>query len=154
MSLPIPLGRTGTVDVVVIGAGHCGLAMSYYLSRLSIRHVVLERGVVANSWRNERWDSLRLLTPNWMSSLPGHEYAGSDPDGFMSMPEVADFVSAYAARIDAPIRTNTTVKRVRAGMFSTTSLRPEGQRTTSRSALSRSPNPKTTSNSLCERNEP
>ncbi|MEL7447587.1 MAG: NAD(P)-binding domain-containing protein [Pseudomonadota bacterium] len=114
MSLPNPCGQAGAVDVVVIGAGHCGLAVSFNLTSLGIAHVVLERGAVANSWRKERWDSLRLLTPNWMSSLPGQAYEGSDPDGFMTMPEVADFVAAYAARIDAPVRTNTTVTRVHA----------------------------------------
>jgi len=77
----------GTIDVVVIGAGHAGLATSYCLSERSIEHVVLERGEVANSWRKERWDSLTLLTPNWQSTLPGFRYSGDDPDGFMSMPE-------------------------------------------------------------------
>ena len=78
----------GTVDAVVIGAGHAGLAMSHCLTDRSIDHVVLERGEVANSWRNERWDSLRLLTPRWQSRLPGCRYNGSDPDGFMTMSEV------------------------------------------------------------------
>ena len=68
---------------VVIGAGHAGLAMSRCLAERSIDHVVLERGEVANSWRTERWDSLRLLTPNWQSRLPGYGYEGDDPDGFM-----------------------------------------------------------------------
>ena len=81
--------RTTTV---VIGAGHGGLAMSRCLSDRSIDHVVLERSEVANSWRTERWDSLRLLTPNWQCRLPGHAYEGDDPDGFMTMPEVVDFI--------------------------------------------------------------
>jgi putative flavoprotein involved in K+ transport len=66
---------------VVIGAGHAGLAASHFLRERSIDHVVLERGEVANSWRHERWDSLRLLTPNWQSRLPGLRYEGPDPDG-------------------------------------------------------------------------
>lgn len=70
----------GTTDVVVIGAGHAGLAASYCLNEQSIDHVVLERGEVANSWRNERWDSLKLLTPNWQTRLPGQYYDGDDPD--------------------------------------------------------------------------
>lgn len=102
------------VSTVIIGAGHAGLAMSRRLTERSIDHVVLERGEVANSWRNERWDSLRLLTPNWQSRLPGMSYQGDDPDGFMTMPEVADFISRYASRIDAPIRSGTTVMRVAA----------------------------------------
>jgi putative flavoprotein involved in K+ transport len=111
---PVSLAVRGAraVDVIVIGAGHSGLAMSQCLSRHGIDHVVLERGEIANSWRHERWDSLRLLTPNWQVNLPGHEYAGPDPDGFMAMREVIDFIDAYAARISAPVRTDTTVTRV------------------------------------------
>ena len=79
----------------------------------SIDHVVLERGEVANSWRRERWDSLRLLTPNWQSRLPGHNYDGADPDGFMTMAEVVEFVSRFAVVAAAPVRTHTTVTSVR-----------------------------------------
>lgn len=99
---------------VVIGAGHAGLAMSHRLTERSIDHVVLERGEVANSWRTERWDSLRLLTPNWQSRLPGMRYDGNDPDGYMTMPEVAGFITDYATVIDAPIQTSTLVTRLSA----------------------------------------
>jgi putative flavoprotein involved in K+ transport len=75
--------------------------------------VVLERGEVANSWRRERWDSLRLLTPNWQSRLPGFAYQGADPDGFMTAREVVEFVSRFAAAAAAPVRTHTTVTSVR-----------------------------------------
>jgi putative flavoprotein involved in K+ transport len=101
------------LPVVVVGAGHCGLAMSRHLAERSIDHVVLERGEVANSWRTERWDSLRLLTPNWMTRLPGFAYAGLDPDGYMTAGEVADLVAAYAADGAAPVLTGTTVTAVR-----------------------------------------
>jgi putative flavoprotein involved in K+ transport len=97
----------------VIGGGHAGLAVSHFLSQRSIDHVVIERGEVANTWRNERWDSLRLLTPNWQSRLPGVEYDGEDPDGFMTMPEVIAFIDGYAKHIEAPVRTHTTVTSVR-----------------------------------------
>jgi putative flavoprotein involved in K+ transport len=100
------------VTTVVIGAGHAGLATSRCLSERSIDHVVLERGEVANSWRRERWDSLRLLTPNVQSRLPGHTYDGADPDGFMTMAEVIAFVARYAALTNAPVRTHTTVTSV------------------------------------------
>jgi putative flavoprotein involved in K+ transport len=93
----------------VIGAGHAGLAASRLLTGRAIDHVVLERGEVANSWRRERWDSLRLLTPNWQSRLPGYRYQGPDPDGYMSMGEVIDFISRFAVTAQAPVRTNTTV---------------------------------------------
>jgi putative flavoprotein involved in K+ transport len=98
---------------VVIGGGHCGLAMSHCLSERSIDHVVLERGEVANSWRTERWDSLRLLTPNWQCRLPGHGYAGDDLDGFMTMPEVVEFITGYAKLIAAPVLADTSVTSVR-----------------------------------------
>ena len=98
---------------VVIGAGHAGLAVSHFLTQSSIDHVVIERGEVAHSWRTERWDSLRLLTPNWQSRLPGLTYDGDDPDGFMTMPEVIKFVDRYATQIEPPLHTHTTVSSVR-----------------------------------------
>ena len=101
------------VTTVVIGAGHTGLATSRVLAERSIDHVLLERGEVANSWRRERWDSLRLLTPSSQSRLPGYRYGGSDPDGFMTMPEVVAFIGGFAAAIDAPVRTRTEVVAVR-----------------------------------------
>ncbi len=87
--------------------------MSRMLGERSIDHVVLERGEVANTWRTQRWDSLRLLTPNWQSRLPGYAYAGEDPDGFMTMPEVARFVDDYARFVDAPVRTRSRVVSLR-----------------------------------------
>ena len=104
--------RPGAVDVVVVGAGHSGLAMSHELGRQGLEHVVLERGEIANSWRTERWDGLRLLTPNWMCRLPGYRYQGDDPDGYMSAGEVVDFVSGYATWVSAPVITHTAVTRV------------------------------------------
>jgi len=68
---------------------------------------------VANSWRRERWESLRLLTPNWQSRLPGYPYHGSDPDGFMTMSEVVERIAGFAVAISAPVRTGTTVRSVR-----------------------------------------
>jgi putative flavoprotein involved in K+ transport len=88
--------------------------MSRCLAERSIDHVVLERGEVANSWRRERWDSLRLLTPNWQSRLPSFGYEGDDPDGFRTMPETVDFIVRYARSIGAPVRTETNVTSVRA----------------------------------------
>src|SRR3989442_3213711 len=89
--------------------------MSRCLTDRSIDHVVLERGEVANSWRTERWDSLRLLTPNWQTQLPGMDYDDDDPDGFATATEVARYVDAYASMISAPVQTGTTVDRVAAG---------------------------------------
>ncbi len=100
------------VATLIIGAGQCGLAMSKHLTDRSIDHVLIERGEIANSWQTERWDSLRLLTPNWQSRLPGYAYPGDDPDGYMSSPEVAGFLQHYADRIAAPVKARTLVTRV------------------------------------------
>ncbi len=101
------------IPTVVIGAGHAGLSVSKLLAERAIDHVVLERGEVANTWRTERWDSLRLLTPNWQTRLPGFEYDGDDPDGFMTMGEVVEFIDDYASLIEAPVETHTRVRSVR-----------------------------------------
>jgi putative flavoprotein involved in K+ transport len=101
--------RTTTV---IIGAGQAGLAMSRCLSELDIEHVVLERGKLAQRWRSQSWDSLRLLTPNWMTRLPGFQYDGNDLDGFMSVPELIAFFERYAASSSAPVLTDTTVQSV------------------------------------------
>jgi putative flavoprotein involved in K+ transport len=107
-------GRTArNTDVVVIGAGHAGLAFSHCLAESAIEHVVLERGEIANSWRHERWDSLTLLTPNWQCTVPGFKYSGDDPDGFMTVPEVIDFIDEYATVSAAPVKSNTEVTSVR-----------------------------------------
>jgi putative flavoprotein involved in K+ transport len=97
----------------VIGAGHAGLAMSRCLAQRAIEHVVLERGEIANSWRTERWDSLRLLTPNWQSRLPGFGYEGADPDGYRTVPETVAFIERYAKVTAAPVRTHVRVTSVR-----------------------------------------
>ena len=104
--------RAGAIDVVVIGAGHAGLAISQLLSTRGVEHVVLERGEVANSWRHERWDSLRLLTPNWQTRLPGRAYDGDDPDGYMSAGELVGFLDDYAARTNTPVVTGCEVTSV------------------------------------------
>jgi len=110
------------VTAVVVGAGHAGLAASYFLGDRSIDHVVLERGEVANSWRTERWDSLRLLTPNWQSRLPGLRYEGPDPDGYLTVPEVISLIERFAATTRAPVRTGVNVTSVRGS--------PDGYRVT------------------------
>jgi putative flavoprotein involved in K+ transport len=87
--------------------------MSRCLADRSIDHVVLERGEVAHTWRTERWDSLRLLTPNWQSRLPGYSYNGDNPDGYRTLVGVIEFIANYAKAISAPVRTHTTVASVR-----------------------------------------
>jgi putative flavoprotein involved in K+ transport len=97
---------------VVVGAGHSGLAMSRLLAARSVDHVVLERGDVAHSWRTRR-DSLRLLTPNWMTRLPGLAPCGDDdPDGYLGAAEVAHLLADYAT--GSPVLTGVTVSSIRA----------------------------------------
>jgi putative flavoprotein involved in K+ transport len=103
-----------TVDTLVIGAGHAGLATSRLLTEAGHDHVVLERGRVGERWRSERWDSLRLVTPNWMLRLPGSRYGGSDPDGFTPARRFVAMLEEYAASFAAPLVEGTAVTRVRA----------------------------------------
>lgn len=101
-----------SIDTVIIGAGQAGLATSWYLTRLGHDHVVLDRGRVGERWMSERWDSLRTLTPNWMSRLPGHRYEGPDPDGYMRAADLARYLDGYARSFGAPVETHTAVERV------------------------------------------
>jgi putative flavoprotein involved in K+ transport len=101
------------VDTVVIGAGHAGLATSRLLTAAGRDHVVLERGRLAESWRSARWESLRLLTPSWMSRLPRWSYRGPEPEGFMTVPGLVGYLESYAQSFDPPVRQRTPVLEVR-----------------------------------------
>lgn len=101
-----------SVKTVIIGAGQAGLAMSRELTHRGVDHLILERGGVANAWRKDRWDSLRLLTPNWANGLPGASYTGADANGHMPVSELVERLDDYARVIDAPVRCNTEVRRV------------------------------------------
>src|SRR6188472_2106769 len=90
-------------DTVVIGAGHAGLAVSNVLTGFGRDHVVLDRGQIGERWRTERWDSLHLLTPSWMTRLPGWHYLGSDPDAYLSAGQFRDYLQRYASSFDAPV---------------------------------------------------
>jgi putative flavoprotein involved in K+ transport len=102
------------IDTVVIGAGHAGLAVSRLLTLEGRDHVVLDRGRVAESWRTARWDSLHLLTPNWMARLPGWAHAGPDADGFMSASQFVRYLERYAASFSAPVLAAVRVEEVSA----------------------------------------
>jgi putative flavoprotein involved in K+ transport len=101
------------VDSVIIGAGHAGLAMSRCLADRGVEHVVLERGRLGERWRTARWDSFRLLTPAWMTRLPGQAYDGGDPDAFLAAPDLVAYLGRYARSFGAPVHEMTTVVRVR-----------------------------------------
>jgi putative flavoprotein involved in K+ transport len=101
------------VEVVIIGGGQAGLAMSYFLTTQGSKpHVVLEQGQIAESWRSRRWDSLHLVGPNRTLELPGFPYRGEDPDGFMGKDEVASHLAAYARSFGAPVREGAQVTAV------------------------------------------
>jgi putative flavoprotein involved in K+ transport len=102
-----------TTDTLIIGAGQAGLAASRYLSEHGHDHVVLERGRTAQRWRSGTWDSLRLLTPNWLNALPGQPYDGPDPDGFSSAAAVTEQLANYARSFDAPVEEHTRVDGLR-----------------------------------------
>ncbi|MBZ9986680.1 NAD(P)/FAD-dependent oxidoreductase [Mesorhizobium sp. BH1-1-5] len=96
-------------DVVIIGAGQAGLALSHCLGQAGIDHAVLERGRIGERWRSQSWRSLRLLTPNWLNALPGSPYKDGDPDGFMSKGAFVESLERYAWQWHAPVETNVEV---------------------------------------------
>jgi len=100
------------VTTIIIGAGQAGLSMSRCLTKAGVDHVLLERGEVANSWRKERWDSLRLLSPNWQTRLVDYQYQGDNPDEFMSCNEFISYLTRYSETVEAPIHTGVKVEQV------------------------------------------
>jgi len=89
-------------EVIVIGGGQAGLAMSHELKARDVPHTVLEaRPTLGGAWQ-DRWESFCLVTPNFACRLPGFEYAGPDPDGYMLREELIEHVRGYAASFDAP----------------------------------------------------
>src|SRR5215211_64089 len=103
---------TDGAATVVVGGGQAGLSVSRELTVAGVRHVVLERGRVGQTWRG-RWDSFCLVTPNWSVRLPGHHYDRDEPDGFMPRDEVVRYLERYAAAVDAPVREGVEVTSVR-----------------------------------------
>lgn len=100
------------VRTLIIGAGQAGLALSRCLTDRGHEHLLLERGRIAERWRSQRWDSFRLLTPNWLTRLPGYRYRGDDPDGFMTRSEVVEFFDDYARSFHPPVRSGVDVTGV------------------------------------------
>lgn len=101
--------------VVIIGGGQSGLSTSYYLQKAGIEHVVFEKKCIANSWRNERWDTFCLVTPNWQCRLPDFPYQGDDPKGFMLRDEISEYLLAFAKKVNAPVHEGVSVTRVARG---------------------------------------
>jgi putative flavoprotein involved in K+ transport len=100
-------------ETVIIGGGQAGLSLSYYLSRQDRAHVVLEQaGQAGNTWRNHRWDSFTLNTPNWQSALPGATISSENPNGFLSRNEIVKYFEEYVARFHLPVKYGVRVHRV------------------------------------------
>jgi cation diffusion facilitator CzcD-associated flavoprotein CzcO len=111
---------THTIDVLIIGAGHAGLAMSGLMTASGREHLVVERRDTLGGGWQDRWDAFRLVTPNWTASFPGWAYDGPDPDGFMTRDEIAARVARYAEVVGAPVALGTDVERLarlRSGAF-------------------------------------
>lgn len=101
------------IETVVIGGGQGGLAASYHLKQKGREHLVLEADArAANAWRNDRWDSFTLVTPNWTARMPGAEYRGTEPGGFMSRKEIIGYFEEYIRRFDLPVRYGVRVSSV------------------------------------------
>ena len=100
------------VTVAIVGAGQAGMSASYYLCQNGIDHVVLERHKRFHAWKEDRWDSFCLVTPNWQCKLPDYPYRGDDPTGFMLKDQIVDYVEGFCDTFDAPLREGVTVTRV------------------------------------------
>jgi putative flavoprotein involved in K+ transport len=101
--------------VAVVGGGQAGLSASYCLRERGIEHVVVERNRVGNEWRERRWDSFCLVTPNWQCRLPGFPYQGDDPDGFMVRDEIIRYLEDYVAFFQPPLAEGVSVDGLRRG---------------------------------------
>ena len=102
------------LEVAIIGGGQAGLATSWHLTQAGVDHRVLEGGRVGETWRSRRWDSFCLVTPNWSVQLPGATYNGPDPDGYMPLAELMEYLDAWAASFRAPVHEHTPVLRLEA----------------------------------------
>jgi putative flavoprotein involved in K+ transport len=101
------------IETIIVGGGQAGLALSYHLTRGGREHLILEQAsAVANAWRNQRWDSFTLVTPNFQVRMPGAEYDGDDPYGFMSLQDVLSNFDDYARRNRLPVRCGIKVVSV------------------------------------------
>ncbi|MGI0490821.1 MSMEG_0569 family flavin-dependent oxidoreductase [Alkalinema pantanalense CENA528] len=99
-------------SVVIVGGGQAGLAMSYCLKERGIDHLIFEKNQIGYAWREKRWDSFCLVTPNWQCQLPGFPYPGNDPQGFMVKDEIVQYIQAFAASFEPPIREGVAVSRL------------------------------------------
>jgi len=99
-------------SVLVIGGGQAGLSISYYLKKEGIDHLVLEKNRIGHAWRNERWDTFCLVTPNWQCTLPGFPYDGDDPYGFMKKDDIVAYLDRFVASFQPPVLEGSVVTRL------------------------------------------
>ncbi len=111
----LPGRAVAHVPVAIVGAGQAGLSLSWHLKRANVDHVLLDRNAPGHAWRNERWDSFCLVTPNWQCTLPGHPYRGDDPYGFMVKDEIVAYLDDYVRSFDPPVRSGVSVDRLTRG---------------------------------------
>ena len=111
--LPLVTPSQTHFSAIVIGGGQAGLSASYLLKDRAIDHVIFEKNRIAESWRSKRWDTFCLVTPNWQCQLPGHSYAGPDPNGFMVKDEIVEYIESYALAFQPPVYEGVAVSRLR-----------------------------------------
>ena len=112
MSTTTPSPAAEHHSVVIVGGGQSGLSISHYLKQRGIDHRVLEKRSPVHAWRTQRWDTFCLVTPNWQCKLPGWEYSGNDPHGFMKRDEIIEYLDGFAKHVNAPVHSGVTVQRV------------------------------------------
>ncbi len=99
-------------DVIIVGGGQAGLSISHYCQKMNLTHIVLEKNTVMNAWREKRWDSFTLVTPNWQCQLPDHPYDGKDPHGFMNQREILEYLDHFSKKVSAPVIEHCAVTKV------------------------------------------
>ncbi len=98
--------------VIIVGGGQAGLSVSYCLKQRGIENIIFEKHTIAHSWQTKRWDSFCLVTPNWQCTLPGYEYSGDDPYGFMKKDKIVQYVQDYACSFEPNIKEKVTVEKI------------------------------------------
>lgn len=120
--------RQHAFPVIIVGGGQAGLSVSWYLKQRGIEHLILEQRTACHTWREKRWDSFCLVTPNWQCRLPGFAYAGDDPDGFMKKDEIVSYLESFKTALAPPLLEGVTVtglKRNALGAFELRTSRGE-----------------------------
>jgi putative flavoprotein involved in K+ transport len=108
-------GAPKQYEVIIIGGGQAGLSLSWHMAQAGIDHAVLERKERFHAWKNQRWDSFCLVTPNWQCKLPGYEYRAGDPHGFMVRDEIVEFVEGFANSFSPPVLEGVDVLSLASG---------------------------------------